>query len=62
MLKQKKIKNKILFLGLSDSPIFLWLKKKGEDVFSFQNKVSIGYIKKNGFNFLISYGYRYMRE
>jgi methionyl-tRNA formyltransferase len=51
---------KILFLGASDSPVFLWLKRKGEDVYSTLDKVTVDYVLENNFSFLISYGYRFI--
>jgi methionyl-tRNA formyltransferase len=49
-----------LFLGASDSPVFLWLKRKGEDVYSTLDKVTVDYVLENNFSFLISYGYRFI--
>jgi methionyl-tRNA formyltransferase len=54
------MKHKILFLGASDSPVFLWLKRKGEDVYSTLDKVTVDYVLENNFSFLISYGYRFI--
>lgn len=54
------MKDKILFLGPSDSPVFVWLQKNGENVFSTVDKITVEYILENGFNFLISYGYRWI--
>lgn len=54
------MKDKILFLGPSDSPVFVWLQKNGENVFSTVDKITVDYILENGFNFLISYGYRFI--
>jgi methionyl-tRNA formyltransferase len=51
---------KILFLGAPDSPVFLWLKQQGEDVHSTLDKITVDYVSENKFNFLISYGYRYV--
>jgi len=51
---------KILFLGASDSPVFLWLKQQGEDVHSTLDKITVDYVLENKFNFLISYGYRFI--
>jgi methionyl-tRNA formyltransferase len=49
-----------LFLGAPDSPVFLWLKQQGEDVHSTLDKITVDYVLENKFNFLISYGYRYV--
>jgi methionyl-tRNA formyltransferase len=54
------MKNKILFLGQCDSPVFEWLQKNGENVSSTDAKITVSYILKNGFDFLISYGYRFI--
>jgi len=54
------MKNKILFLGSSDSPVFIWLIEQGENVIATTDKISADYILENQFNFLISYGYRYI--
>ena len=51
---------KILFLGPSDSPILQWLKKNNENVFSTEKKITTEYVIENKFNFLISYGYRFI--
>ncbi len=59
-LNKVKMKDKILFLGPSDSPVFVWLQKNGENVFSTVDKITVEYILENGFNFLISYGYRWI--
>jgi methionyl-tRNA formyltransferase len=55
-----KKKKKILFLGPSDSPVFEWLQKNGENVSSIDDKITADYILENGFDFLISYGYRFI--
>lgn len=52
--------NKILFLGPSDSLVFIWLKKKGENIFSTTDRITVDYIVENQFDFLISFGYRYI--
>ena len=54
------MKNKILFLGQCDSPVFEWLQKNGENVSSTDAKITVSYILENGFDFLISYGYRFI--
>lgn len=54
------MKNKILFLGPSDSPVFGWLQRKGENIISTEDKITADYLIKDGFNFLISYGYRFI--
>ena len=51
---------KILFLGTSDSPVVDWLRKKGEIVFSTEEKITKDFVIKKSFNFLISYGYRFI--
>jgi methionyl-tRNA formyltransferase len=54
------MENKILFLGPSDSPVFNWLLKQGENIFSTTERISTDYISENQVNFLISYGYRHI--
>ena len=51
---------KILFLGASSSLVFIWLVNLGENVISTMNKITVAYIYENNFEFLISYGYRYI--
>ena len=53
-------KVKILFLGSPDSPLVSWLKDMGEIVKSYDNEISIDMVKNHGFDFLISYGYRFI--
>jgi len=55
-----KMENKILFLGPSDSPVFVWLQKNCENILSTVDKITVDYIIENDFNFLISYGYRFI--
>jgi len=42
------MKDKILFLGPSDSPVFVWLQKNGENVFSTVDKITVDYVLENG--------------
>ena len=51
---------KILFLGEIDNPVYKWLMNKDEDVYCYNKKFNIEFIKKNRFEFLISYGYRHI--
>ena len=51
---------KIIFLGPSNSPIFIWLKERGEDIVSTTEKITVDDVSSNQFNFLISYGYRHI--
>jgi methionyl-tRNA formyltransferase len=51
---------KILFLGPNDSTVLKWLRENGEDVVDTENKISVEFVQNNGFNFLISYGYRHI--
>ncbi|MDC1048681.1 formyltransferase family protein [Flavobacteriaceae bacterium] len=51
---------KILFLGPSDSPVVDWLRKNGENVFSTEEKITKDFVINKSFNFLISYGYRFI--
>lgn len=54
------MKLKILFLGPSDSPIAQWLHAEKENIFSTEQKISKNFVINNNFNFLISYGYRFI--
>jgi methionyl-tRNA formyltransferase len=47
---------KILFLGLDDSPVVLYLRYRGEDVTTVRYALTPEYAKQ--FDWLISYGYR----
>ena len=38
------MENKILFLGPSDSPVFVWLQKNGENILSTVDKITVDYI------------------
>ena len=51
---------KILFLGPSDSPVVEWLRKNDENVFSTEEKITKDFVVNKSFNFLISYGYRFI--
>ena len=51
---------KILFLGPPDSPVLHWLMEQGEEIYSTLEKISPHFVLENGFNFLISYGYRHI--
>lgn len=59
-LQINETKNKVLFLGPSDSPIFTWLVERGENVFSRTEKISVDYVIENQFTFLVSYGFRHI--
>mgnify|MGYP001342324120 CR=1 FL=1 len=54
------MKHKILFLGPLDSPVLEWLRKNGENVFSTEEKITQDFVISKSFNFLISYGYRFI--
>jgi methionyl-tRNA formyltransferase len=51
---------KILFLGRLDSPLISWLKASGESVVALQDKITADSIAPQNFEFLISYGYRFI--
>lgn len=51
---------KILFLGPADSPIIAWLERYGENVTQIENEIYPKDIEEKNFDFLISYGYRYI--
>lgn len=54
------MKQKILFLGPSNSPVLSWLRENDENVHSTEKKITKDYIINHNFNFLISYGYRFI--
>lgn len=51
---------KVLFLGSDDSPLIEWLEVNNHEVFATSEKVSLVFIKENNFDYLVSYGYRYI--
>jgi methionyl-tRNA formyltransferase len=53
---------KILFLTNNpiSIPLYLWLKKRGEKVFLYHNRVTPSLVKSLGIDFLISYNYRFI--
>ena len=51
---------KILFLGHSNSPIIKWLIDNNEIVQSTEEKITKDYVNINQFDFLISYGYKFI--
>ena len=51
---------KILFLGHSNSPIIKWLIDNNEIVKSTEEKINKDFIIINQFDFLISYGYKFI--
>ena len=51
---------RILFLGPAHSPLIQWLREQGEDVFQAADKLSAEFLSKQGFGFLISYGYQHI--
>jgi methionyl-tRNA formyltransferase len=51
---------KILFLGYEDSPLINWLVDNGHEVEVFTGKITLEFVKKGDFQYLISYGYRYI--
>jgi len=53
------MQEKTLFLGPDDSSLLSWLKANNENVVATTNKISLDYIKKEKFTFLVSYGYRF---
>ncbi|TNC81120.1 MAG: formyl transferase [Oleiphilus sp.] len=50
----------ILFLGPEDSPLLSWLREQGEEVAQTEDKLIPENIAAQGFDFLISYGYRHI--
>mgnify|MGYP006292769445 CR=1 FL=1 len=53
-------KEKILFLGPEDSPLFAWFKGENEKVIQVSHKIDSNFIDKENFYFLVSYGYRHI--
>lgn len=51
---------KILFLGYTDSPLINYLRSLGDEVLINNDKVSPVFIKENGIEFIVSYGYRHI--
>jgi len=53
-------KEKILFLGPEDSPLITWLTEQGEQVIQTADKLTLEFLGKERFLFVVSYGYRYI--
>jgi folate-dependent phosphoribosylglycinamide formyltransferase PurN/RimJ/RimL family protein N-acetyltransferase len=51
---------KILFLGEETNPVYNWLLEKNEYVTCNSEILKYQYIQKNKFDFIISYGYKYI--
>jgi len=51
---------KILFLGPEALPLLSWLRDKGERVYQTSDEMTAPFINQEGFNFLISCGYRHI--
>jgi len=51
---------KILFLGSEISPLLIWLRTQKETVYQYSEPLTDEFIKENDFDFIISYGYRYI--
>lgn len=51
---------KILFLGQEDSPLIVWLQKRGEQLSQTEDKITLDFLTRENFSFLISYGYRHI--
>ena len=51
---------KVLFLGPTSSPLRQWLVDQGEYVVGTAAPITPGFVVCNNFDFLISYGYRYI--
>ena len=56
----KKQNFKILFLGPEEMPLINWLRKQGNNVIQTTDKISVGFLQQENFDFLISYGYRHI--
>ena len=50
----------ILLLGPKNLVLLNFLRSYNDSVTQISEKISLGYIEKNDFDFLISYGYRYI--
>jgi methionyl-tRNA formyltransferase len=51
---------KILFLGPKEMPLIQWLQNQGHNVVQITDKISGEILEEEGFDFLISYGYRHI--
>lgn len=51
---------KILFLGYTDSELIPFLKDKGHEVFACTSRIIEEEVIQNNYDFLISYGYRFI--
>jgi len=51
---------KVLYLGYHNSPLVKFLKSEGDSVFVYQDKINVDFCRDNGFDFIVSYGYRYI--
>ena len=51
---------KILFLGEKINPVYKWLINNKEEVINKTEKISLEFVKKEKFEFIISYGYRHI--
>lgn len=51
---------RVLFLGPDDSPLAAWLRERGERVDQTAAEVDARRIEEQGFDFLVSYGYRHI--
>ncbi|MDD3377673.1 MAG: formyltransferase family protein [Candidatus Riflebacteria bacterium] len=51
---------KILFLGPEDSPLIPWLQEQSEEVIQTSDRLSAREVSKQGYSFLVSYGYRHI--
>lgn len=51
---------KLLFLGPEDSPLLEWLKSTNDTVMQTAEVIDADFIKQQGIEFIISYGYRHL--
>jgi len=51
---------KVLFLGEKINPVYKWLISEEKEIINYNEKISLEYVKREKFNFIISYGYRHI--
>ena len=51
---------RVLFLGPHDSPVFTYLKSAETEVVQTMGRLDNAFVDAQRFDFLVSYGYRYM--
>jgi hypothetical protein len=51
---------KVLFLGLSESPLVKWLQSVGEEVVATMEPIDVAFLDTHSPDFIVSYGYRHI--